>query len=120
MRAVVRRIPPGKVATYGQVAALAGHPRGSRQVAWALRQFDAGLPWHRVVGKDGARYGKVLLRGAAGVDQVLRLETEGVRLEGTRIRLEHYGWQGPFSVTPERSEPRCRAHRSGGSGGPGT
>jgi len=49
MRAVVRRIPRGQVATYGQVAALAGHPRGSRQVAWALRQFDAGLPWHRVV-----------------------------------------------------------------------
>ena len=96
MRAVVRQIPRGQVATYGQVAALAGHPRGSRQVAWALRQFDAGLPWHRVVGKDGARYGKVLLRGAAGVEQVMRLEAEGVRLHGTRIRLDEYGWDGTF------------------------
>lgn len=94
MRAVVRRIPAGKVATYGFVAELAGHPRGSRQVAWALRQFDAGLPWHRVIGKDGARYGKVLLRGANGVEQVLRLEAEGVRLLGARIPLEEYGWDG--------------------------
>ena len=74
---MVRRIPAGKVATYGFIAALAGHPRGSRQVAWALRQFDPSLPWHRVIGKDGARYGKVLLRGANGVEQVLRLEAEG-------------------------------------------
>jgi methylated-DNA-protein-cysteine methyltransferase-like protein len=96
MRAVVRQIPRGQVATYGQVAALAGHPRGSRQVAWALRQFDAGLPWHRVVGKVGARYGKVLLRGAAGVEQVMRLEAEGVRLHGTRIRLDDHGWNGTF------------------------
>ena len=94
MRAVVRRIPAGKVATYGFVAELAGHPRGSRQVAWALRQFDAGLPWHRVIGKDGTRYGKVLLRGASGVEQVLRLEAEGVRLLGARIPLEEYGWDG--------------------------
>ena len=94
MRAVVRRIPFGKVATYGAVAELAGFPRGSRQAAWSLKQFEPGLPWHRVVGKAGTKFGKVLLRGANGVEQVMRLEAEGVAVMGTRISLEQFGWDG--------------------------
>ena len=94
MRAVVRRIPFGKVATYLAVAELAGFPRGSRQAAWSLKQFEPELPWHRVVGKAGAKFGKVLLRGANGVEQVLRLEAEGVAVMGTRISLEQFGWDG--------------------------
>ena len=51
MARIVAAIPAGRVATYGQVAALAGNPRAARQVAWALRAYAGrGLPWHRVVG----------------------------------------------------------------------
>lgn len=52
---VVRRIPKGKVATYGQVAALVGSPRASQVVGWALRALkpNTKLPWHRVVNKEG-------------------------------------------------------------------
>lgn len=87
IRAVVRQIPKGKVATYGQVAAAAGFPRGARQVAWALKAFDPLLPWHRVVGSGG----KVLLRGASGVEQIQRLEAEGVIVRGNRIDLARFG-----------------------------
>ena len=53
--AVVAAIPPGRVATYGQVAAQAGNRRAARQVAWALRAYAGkGLPWHRVIGAGGA------------------------------------------------------------------
>ena len=51
MARIVAAIPAGRVATYGQVAALAGNPRAARQVAWTLRAYAGrGLPWHRVVG----------------------------------------------------------------------
>lgn len=87
IRKFVKRIPKGRVSTYGEVAIAAGFPRGARQVAWALKTFDPTLPWHRVVGQGG----KVLLRGAGGVDQVLRLEAEGVVVAGTRIDLKRFG-----------------------------
>ena len=69
----VRKIPRGKVATYGAVARAAGYPGASRQVVWALRALD-GLPWHRVLGAGG----KILLPGENGMEQRLRLEMEGV------------------------------------------
>ncbi len=51
----VRKIPHGRVATYGQIAALIGSPRAARIVGWALRSLPAGtkVPWHRVVNKEG-------------------------------------------------------------------
>jgi len=53
----IKKIPRGKVATYGQVAALSGSPRATKQVGWALHQTgDKGLekvPWHRVVNRQG-------------------------------------------------------------------
>jgi methylated-DNA-protein-cysteine methyltransferase-like protein len=79
----VRRIPRGKVATYGDVASAAGFPGSARQVAWALHQ-SSGLPWHRVVGSGG----KILLAGEAGFEQRMRLEGEGVRFHGLRIDMK--------------------------------
>ncbi|MEE9161698.1 MAG: MGMT family protein, partial [Candidatus Neomarinimicrobiota bacterium] len=77
--AVVRRIPSGKVATYGQVALGAGLPRQARLVGYALHRLstDSGVPWHRVV---NARGGISLDErfGAGGLQRVL-LEAEGVR-----------------------------------------
>ena len=83
IRETVRRIPRGKVATYGQVAKAAGFPGAARQVVWALRGAR-GIPWHRVIGAGG----KILLPGEAGLDQRIRLENEGVRFRGGRIRMD--------------------------------
>ena len=80
---VVRQIPRAKVATYGQVARLAGFPGAARQVVWALRA-GRGLPWHRVVGAKG----KILLPGEAGFEQRVRLASEGVTFAGLRVRMD--------------------------------
>ncbi len=88
IQATVRRIPKGKVATYGDVAAASGFPGAARQVVWALRDGKA-LPWHRVLGAKG----KILLPGESGLEQRLRLRTEGVVFSGDRVDLTHYGHQ---------------------------
>jgi methylated-DNA-protein-cysteine methyltransferase related protein len=83
IRATVRKIPKGKVSTYGEVAYAAGFPGAARQVVWALHG-SRGLPWHRVVGAGG----KILLPAEAGFEQRLRLEHEGVQFTGLRVRME--------------------------------
>jgi methylated-DNA-protein-cysteine methyltransferase-like protein len=92
--AVVRRIPCGKVATYGQVAELAGAPRHARQVGYALHALspESTLPWHRVINARG----EVSLRAVSGCDelQYQLLEEEGVEITGGgRIDLERYRWR---------------------------
>ena len=89
--AVVRRIPRGRVASYGSVAREAGFPGAARQVAWALRGAprSASLPWHRVLGAGG----KILLPGPAGMEQRLRLESEGVTFAGGRVRMDLHEWR---------------------------
>jgi methylated-DNA-protein-cysteine methyltransferase-like protein len=84
MLARVRSIPPGKVATYGDIAYAAGFPGAARQAAWALHSSSPGLPWHRVVGAEG----KILLRGEAGMEQRLRLQAENVRFIGLRVDMK--------------------------------
>jgi methylated-DNA-protein-cysteine methyltransferase related protein len=79
----IRKIPKGKVATYGQVAAAAGSPGGARQTVWALRAFR-GLPWHRVVGSGGA----IRVTGDDALEQRMRLEMEGVTFRGRRVDLD--------------------------------
>jgi methylated-DNA-protein-cysteine methyltransferase-like protein len=85
IRDTVRTIPRGKVASYGEVARAAGFPGCARQVVWALRAAR-GLPWHRVVGAGG----KILLPGENGLEQRLRLETEGVGFRAGRVWMERY------------------------------
>jgi methylated-DNA-protein-cysteine methyltransferase-like protein len=87
----VRRIPKGKVATYGDVARAAGYPGAARQVAWALHGCGPGVPWHRVVGVGG----RILLRGASGMEQRIRLEHEGVKFQGVRVRMREHAWSFP-------------------------
>jgi methylated-DNA-protein-cysteine methyltransferase-like protein len=79
----VRRIPCGKVATYGDVAYAAGFPGAARQVVWALHS-SKGLPWQRVVGAGG----KILLSGEAAMEQRFRLENEGVKFVGLRVDMK--------------------------------
>ena len=86
MRAVVAKIPKGKVATYGAVAEAAGFPGNARRVAWALHNTDGRLPWHRVLGAGG----KILLPKAAGAEQRLRLASEGVQFRGARVDLKKH------------------------------
>jgi methylated-DNA-protein-cysteine methyltransferase-like protein len=86
IRAVVSRIPKGKVATYGAVAQAAGFPGNARRVAWALRGTDGRLPWHRVLGSGG----KILLPKEAGAEQRIRLEAEGVVFRGAKVWMERH------------------------------
>jgi methylated-DNA-protein-cysteine methyltransferase related protein len=89
--ALVRRIPRGRVATYGQVAVLLGVPRGARAVGWALRAIGGRaprVPWHRVVGSGG----RISLDGRpAGALQRRRLRQEGVRFTAARVDLARHG-----------------------------
>src|SRR4051812_8167833 len=92
--AVVARIPRGKVATYGQIAALADLPRQARLVGYALNVLppDTRLPWHRVVNAQG----QISLRSnGLGHDQIQAqlLGREGVRLVAGRIALDQHRWQ---------------------------
>ena len=91
--AVVRRIPRGRVASYGQVARLAGLPGRARQVGYAMAALTAGttVPWHRVVNAQG-RVSRRRVPGAELTQRML-LEKEGVRFgAGGRIPLARYGW----------------------------
>ena len=83
---VIAKIPKGKVATYGAVAKAAGFPGAARQVAWALRNTDGKLPWHRVLGAGG----KILLPREAGGEQRLRLQAEGVTFRGGKVLMERH------------------------------
>lgn len=87
---VVASIPPGRVASYGQVAELAGLPGSARRVGRSLAGLpaDSRLPWHRVVNAAG----RVSLRGAAGERQRQRLRDEGVAFTNGRVNLARYGW----------------------------
>src|SRR5437879_13799962 len=84
IRDTIRRIPKGKVSTYGDVARAAGFPGRARQVVWALRNAR-GLPWHRVLGAGG----KIMLPGESGLEQRLALETEGVAFPMGSVRYEN-------------------------------
>ncbi|HXG04477.1 MAG TPA: MGMT family protein [Candidatus Binatia bacterium] len=90
---LVRRIPPGRVATYGQIAALVGRPGAARAVGRAMRECPADVPWHRVVNARGGISARP--RASGMVTQRLRLEAEGVRFERGLVRLGRYRWPGP-------------------------
>ena len=99
---LVRRIPRGRVATYGQVAALAGIPRGARQVGYALHALpgNTSVPWHRVVNVRGT----ISLRSnGAPITQLLRLEREGVRFDsGGRTDLARFQWRPRARKRPKQ------------------
>jgi methylated-DNA-protein-cysteine methyltransferase-like protein len=92
---VTRRIPRGKVATYGQVAALAGMPRGARVVGYAMRALGEQVPWQRVVGQRRRGLGQVSIKDPVGGGvQRLLLEQEGVGFDGRgALDLTRFGWR---------------------------
>jgi methylated-DNA-protein-cysteine methyltransferase-like protein len=110
--AQIRRIPRGKVATYGDIAYAAGYPGCARQVAWALHGGGSVVPWQRVVGSGG----KILLTGEHGFEQRMRLQGEGVKMIGLRVdmRTHHHSFfkketekkkQAKKKTTPKRRTP---------------
>lgn len=89
--AVVQAIPEGQVATYGQIAELAGAPGAARQVGALLRGQVAELPWHRVI---NARGGISTYKLGFGELQRALLEREGVRFdEDGTVDLRRYRWR---------------------------
>ena len=110
--AVVRRIPRGRVCTYGAIARLAGRPRHARLVGYALHALRDGsrVPWHRVVNAQGRlSLGRVVPGGE--LEQRFRLEREGVTFDASgRIPLERFAWKtGP----PRGREKQSRRSRRG-------
>ena len=95
--ALVRRVPRGRVVTYGQVAAILGHPRAARAVGTALSNLPPALvrlvPWQRVINAAGG----ISFRGDAYRPDHQRelLELEGVPMRGGRVDLARYRWSGP-------------------------
>jgi len=97
--AVIRRIPPGRVATYGQVAELAGLRGQARLVGYALAALDTDtdVPWHRVVNARGAI--SLPAAGHPALMQQARLRAEGVEFHDGRIPLDQWRWR------PRRTGP---------------
>ena len=95
--ALVRRVPRGRVVTYGQVAAILGHLRAARAVGTALSNLPPALvrlvPWQRVINAAGG----ISFRGDAYRPDHQRelLELEGVPMRGGRVDLARYRWSGP-------------------------
>lgn len=84
-------VPRGRVATYGQIARLAGLPGHARQVGYALHALRAStsIPWQRVINAAG----RISLRPlTGGISQRMLLEREGVTFAGDRVSLARYGW----------------------------
>jgi methylated-DNA-protein-cysteine methyltransferase-like protein len=92
VKGVIQKIPKGKVATYGQIAALAGNPRAARQVVRVLHSSSRkdNLPWHRVVNKEG----KISLKLNYGYETQKRLlRREGVKFnKDDTIDFSRYLW----------------------------
>lgn len=107
---MVRRIPRGRVATYGQVATLAGLAGRPRLAGYALHGSAPhhALPWHRVLGAGG-RITLAKLDPDAALTQRLRLEAEGVRFDGHgRADLDAHAWPKSPGVRAPRRPKRAR------------
>jgi methylated-DNA-protein-cysteine methyltransferase-like protein len=116
IHAVIRKIPRGHVATYGQVAELAGFPGGARVAAAALKTStpEHRLPWQRVIGKAAGLRGRIAIHDPVGAAvQRQLLEAEGVAV-GDRglVALDVYGWLPAKAGSARGASPR-RPPRSG-------
>ena len=112
---VVRRIPRGRVATYGEVALAAGKPRAARQVGFALAALRGAahdVPWQRVLGARPRGMAAISLLDPIGAAvQRTLLEAEGIAFDDrARIDLARYGWRGVRRADrPSKKPPRAQA-----------
>ena len=103
IRETILKIPRGQVSSYGAIARAAGFPGGARQVVRALSQSH-GLPWHRVV----AAGGRIAIPGEGGLDQRFRLEMEGVKFSGKKVRMAEF----EFKFRPKAMKKAVRKKRA--------
>jgi methylated-DNA-protein-cysteine methyltransferase-like protein len=89
---LVRRIPRGRVLTYGEIAARVGRPGGARAVGHAMRVCPPDIPWHRVVNARGGISPRA--RPSGMVTQRIRLEQEGVAFRAGRVVMARHRWRG--------------------------
>ena len=99
---IVRSIPRGRVATYGQVARLVGKPQAARMVGWAMASSQPAdrVPWHRVVGAGG----RLIIAKSIHYTQIQKqlLQQEGVSFQGQRIVMSQCQWQRGLLKSPKR------------------
>ena len=93
---IVRQIPRGKVATYGQIAILAGDPKGARTVGWALHDNpdEENIPCYRVVDRNG-HVSSAFAFGGMNM-QIHLLEADGIPCEDGYVDLTRYQWDGQY------------------------
>jgi methylated-DNA-protein-cysteine methyltransferase-like protein len=98
---LVRRIPRGRVATYGQIAALLGRPRAARAVGRAMHDCPDDVPWHRVVNASGGISRRA--RMDSMLTQRMLLIREGIMLRHGRVPLARHRWAGKRSASASNS-----------------
>jgi len=105
---LVKRIPRGRVTTYGELAKALRLPGGARAVGYAMAATPngRGIPWHRVIGAGG----KVTMPEPHASLQRRLLATEGVPIEGTRIDMKLYAWS-PKSRAKARVNSRAKSRK---------
>ena len=110
---LVKRIPRGRVTTYGALAKALRLQGGARAAGYAMAACPGGegIPWHRVVGAGG----KLLIREPHSSLQRRLLETEGVATEGKRVNMKRFEW----SWHKGRTRPKARTRRTKGRHGSG-
>ena len=89
---IILKVPVGKVATYGQIAQLAGNSKATRQISRILHSSSAkyDLPWHRVINSQG----RISMRNGEGFEmQKAMLESEGIEVNNDRISLKKHQWE---------------------------
>ena len=101
---VIKKIPRGRVTTYGEIARAMRLPGGARAVGYAMAATPSGrdIPWHRVIGAGG----RIRMPEPYASKQRKLLETEGVSLDGGAIDMKIYGW------SPVRKKPGRRKQKS--------
>ena len=118
---VVSRVPRGRVATYGQIARMAGLPGAARTVGWAMNALPDGarigghaIPWHRVINAAGRISPRASDAGDEGGRQARRLRSEGVRVSRAgRIDLGRFGWDGDQAGASAPGKGSAAAARRG-------
>jgi methylated-DNA-protein-cysteine methyltransferase related protein len=101
--AAIRKIPRGRVSTYGAIARAAGYPGAARQVAQAL-WGAVDLPWHRVLGAGG----EIKLTGDSAFEQRFRLQAEGVTFRGRRVDMKQHEYKfGKVKASPSPGKARA-------------
>jgi methylated-DNA-protein-cysteine methyltransferase-like protein len=98
--AAIRKVPRGRVSTYGAIANAAGYPRCSRQVGRVLKQIP-GLPWHRILGAGG----RIAVPGEYAMEQRFLLESEGVRFRGRKVNLREFEHRFPAAGRKTAARP---------------